>query len=573
MIFAGILVMFLPACSSSDEATSDSGVTFVVNKSALTFTDNGGTDQFSVQAGGTPTVTSSASWCTATLTSQGTHVYNYQVTTDAYTASSESDYNDRTAVITVTQGSHTSTLSVTQTPTYGIFVDDPSSKTVTVGAGEQEVTIRLRANGVYQVTADDWMSVVRTRASLEKDTVVVKVARNVSDSRSGKVSFTLGDVTESVTITQESGYGAADMSKTARELAKAMYPGWNLGNTLEAGSSANNFTNNGGLSTETSWQSTKTTQTVIDFVKAQGFKSVRIPVAWVMGHLTDPDAMTIDADWMNRVKAVVDNCISDSLYVIINDHWDGGWIEELGFSASTSSYSAVDETTIADKAERLKKLWTNIATTFRNYGDHLLFAGLNEPFQDYSLFNGRHETLTPILERYNQAFVDAVRATGGNNAQRVLVVQGPGTNISSTYSYFDLPSDTQTGKLMVEVHYYDPWDFCGGGTIKTWSDESYLQTQFLKMKTKFTDVGVPVILGEYGAQWQENTSTNTAAVKAWYKAVNKNAVNDGMVPFAWDINACTWPSFSILNRSTLQVWNTPAMSGIQEGLAAATWPY
>jgi endoglucanase len=264
------------------------------------------------------------------------------------------------------------------------------------------------------------------------------VAPNSGVARSTQVTFSLGNLSEAVTIRQAAGKG-----KSAAELAALMYPGWNLGNTLEGGDSKNNWTNVG-ISTEPSWQGTKPTKEFIDYVASQGCRSVRIPVSWVMGHITDANNCTIDAAWMSRVQEVVDYCIANGLYVIINDHWDGGWIEVSGFSESTSSYQAVSEATITDKIARLKKIWTQIAEHFSNYDQHLIFAGLNEPFQEYNLFNSRHKDLTPILERYNQAFVDAVRATGGNNASRVLVVQGPSTNISSPTATL-APTDTQSG--------------------------------------------------------------------------------------------------------------------------------
>jgi endoglucanase len=352
-----------------------------------------------------------------------------------------------------------------------------------------------------------------------------------------------------------------------------MYPGWNLGNTMEAGDVANNFTNAGGLGAETAWQSTQTTKALIDFVKAQGFKSVRIPTSWVMGHITDAENMTIDPAWLARVKEIVDYCISDGLYVFINDHWDGGWIEVEGFSKTSSSYEAVDETIIADKVNKLKKLWTNIATYFKDYNEYLMFAGLNEPFQEYSLFSTRHSELTPILERYNQAFVDAVRATGGNNAKRVLIVQGPSTNISSTVNYFNMPTDTENGKLMVEVHYYEPWDFCGSNATKDWNADASVKTSFESLKTKFVNHDIPVVIGEYGANWQENTESHNDAIRRYFKSVVENAGNCGIVPFAWDINVVSYPNMSIINRTGLSVWNTPAMTGITEGVAAAQWPY
>ncbi len=126
----------------------------------------------------------------------------------------------------------------------------------------------------------------------------------------------------------------ADMNKSAMDIAQLMYPGWNLGNTMEGGDSKNLW-KNAGVATETAWQNTKTTQAFIDAVKAAGFKSVRIPCAWVMGHITDADNCTIDPAWMKRVKEIVDYCIADGLYVIINQHWDGGWIEHNGLTANS----------------------------------------------------------------------------------------------------------------------------------------------------------------------------------------------------------------------------------------------
>lgn len=196
---------------------------------------------------------------------------------------------------------------------------------------------------------------------------------------------------------------------SAIEIAPMMYPGWNLGNTLEGGGTDNVYTNNGGLGAERAWQGTATTQEIIDFVAAQGFKSVRIPAAWVMGHITDgEEGMTIDTDWMERVKEIVDYCINANLYVILNDHWDGGWIQG-------TFKKDISELAIEKNCARMKRLWTQIAEAFRDYDDHLLFAGLNEP---------EAETLeqTEALMTYEQAFIDAVRATGGNNASRTLVV-------------------------------------------------------------------------------------------------------------------------------------------------------
>ena len=195
---------------------------------------------------------------------------------------------------------------------------------------------------------------------------------------------------------------------TAMQVAEQMAPGWNLGNTLEAGNNAYNYKNSG-IGTETSWQPTKTSQAVIDYVKSLGFRSIRIPCAWVMGHISNASNYTIDSRWMERVKEVVDYCINAGLYVILNDHWDGGWLE--------NNIASNDASLKAKNHEVLKSIWTQIAETFKDYDEHLLFAGLNEP-------NADNQAATDNLLAYEQTFIDAVRATGGNNARRILVVQG-----------------------------------------------------------------------------------------------------------------------------------------------------
>ncbi|MBQ3857265.1 MAG: cellulase family glycosylhydrolase [Prevotella sp.] len=566
-----VFTMISLVSCSKEETISGGGIStsFQVSKSALQFSKTGGETYLYVESPTQPVVLSDQSWLVVSQDlSNSARVYKYKVA-----AATNTDTNDRTASISVSSGSEQVTVPVNQVSTEGLIIETASFE---VSADGGSITVKLKANGEYDVTTPSWIAQAdnSTRANMQDYEEVFTIEANISPlARTAQISFTRGDIVESVTVNQAAGQVEANMNRTAKELAKAMYPGWNLGNTMEAGDMANNFTNAGGLGAETAWQSTQTTKALIDFVKAQGFKSVRIPTSWVMGHITDAENMTIDPAWLARVKEIVDYCISDGLYVFINDHWDGGWIEEEGFSKTSSSYEAVDETIIADKVNKLKKLWTNIATYFKDYNEYLMFAGLNEPFQEYSLFGTRHSELTPILERYNQAFVDAVRATGGNNAKRVLIVQGPSTNISSTVNYFNMPTDTENGKLMVEVHYYEPWDFCGSNATKDWNADASVKTSFESLKTKFVNHDIPVVIGEYGANWQENTESHNDAIRRYFKSVVENAGNCGIVPFVWDINVVSYPNMSIINRTGLSVWNTPAMTGITEGVAAAQWPY
>lgn len=469
----------------------------------------------------------------------------------------------------------------------------PQSLSFDSEGGEQVI----RAQAPSQATASssaDWCQVtVGTQYGDVKITpVTVTVAANPTTyERTAVITITAGSQTETVSVTQAEGSAtipSGSITKGAQDIAALMYPGWNLGNTLEATGS--------GLGAETSWQPTRTTQQIIDAVKAAGFRSVRIPCSWDI-HSTNG---TIDAEWLARVRQVVDYCINDGLYVVLNDHWDNGWIEVLGFSKSSSSYQPVDESDITAKISRLKELWTQIATAFSDYDEHLLFAGLNEPFQEYTLFSTRHAELTPILVRYNQAFVEAVRATGGNNAQRTLVVQGPSTSINSSVQYMPatlLPE--AAGRLMVEVHYYDPGQFCGTYDASgdkayyywgadnhgpdhnpTYGEETYLNSQFAKLKTAYTSKGYPVIIGEYAALQRTIASSDQtkhdASVKHYYKYLNAQAIRNGIVPFAWDTNDTSGlgkesGSTTIIDRAKVSVIGSNAMKGIQEAVAETTW--
>lgn len=461
--------------------------------------------------------------------------------------------------------------------------------TFTVDGG----TASFSVNGgtAFVRSESEWLTVERVSGDNHASTFAVTCEKNDGEDRSGTILANLDGAFSRITVTQAGKIVKPDVEysfRTAKELARDMYPGWNLGNTLEASGN--------GLSAETAWQGTKTTQAIIDYVKSLGFRSVRIPCSWDI-HATDG---RIDAEWMNRVREVVDYCINAGLYVVLNDHWDGGWIEVEGFSKSSDKYVAVDEETITAKATQLKNYWTQIATAFKNYDEHLLFAGLNEPFQSYTLFNSRHKELTPILNRYNQAFVDAVRATGGNHTRRTLVVQGPATNTSSAVDPaigFVMPEDAEEGYMMAEVHYYEPWNFCGqedGSATWFWGsgnhvsdsnhnatmgEEQWMKTQMESLKSAFVDRGYPVIIGEYGALWRSltaNQSEHDASIKAFFRDVNRMAVNNGIVAFAWDINSLNQGGetgvMTILNRSSLSVFCAPAMEGITEGIKAGSWP-
>lgn len=336
---------------------------------------------------------------------------------------------------------------------------------------------------------------------------------------------------------------------TALEATRLMGNGINLGNTLEACDNNVGIKTNTPLSYETHWGQPKTTQAMIDGMKAAGFDTIRIPVAWMTNatHLYEGD-YTIDADYMNRVEEVVRYARKAGMYVIINDHWDGGWYGMFGSESAETRALAM---------EAYKGMWQQIAERFRDYSDYLIFESANEElgtrFDENSPLYCSDSVVTYLNddERYaltneiNQTFVDVVRATGGNNATRFLLIAGYGTNIDQTCDdRFQMPKDTAVSKLMVSVHYYDPWSYCGASSAASatkWgkvSDYEYMDQQLAKM-TKFTEAGYGVVIGEYGAlPCSDGLKDNTLAYHtAFLDACTK-----------YDLTNCLWDCSGLYKR-------------------------
>ena len=336
---------------------------------------------------------------------------------------------------------------------------------------------------------------------------------------------------------------------TALEATRLMGNGINLGNTLEACDNNVGIKTNTPLSYETHWGQPKTTQAMIDGMKAAGFDTIRIPVAWMTNatHLYEGD-YTIDADYMDRVEEVVRYARKAGMYVIVNDHWDGGWYGMFGSESAETRALAM---------EAYKGMWQQIAERFRDYSDYLILESANEElgtrFDENSPLYCSDSVVTYLNddERYaltneiNQTFVDVVRATGGNNATRFLLIAGYGTNIDQTCDdRFQMPKDTADSKLMVSVHYYDPWSYCGASSAVSatkWgkvSDYEYMDQQLAKM-TKFTEAGYGVVIGEYGAlPCSDGLKDNTLAYHtAFLDACTK-----------YDLTNCLWDCSGLYKR-------------------------
>ena len=319
---------------------------------------------------------------------------------------------------------------------------------------------------------------------------------------------------------------------TAQEIAGKMNLGWNLGNMLEAvWIPRDNFA--------------ATTQATIDSVKAAGFNTVRLPVAWM--YHSDAATYEIDTVWLAHVKKTVDYCINNSMYVVMNTHWDNGWLDEHINANDSASVNA-----------RQGAHWTQIANYFKDYDEHLLFASANEP-------PAKDANQMAILISYHQTFINAVRATGGNNSSRTLIVQGPSTDIDLTNKLMNtMPTDEIENRLIVEVHYYTPWQFCilekdgtntwdqvyyywgqGNHSITeegrnaTWGEESDMDMFLDLMKAKFVDNGIPVIIGEYGAFRKQvlapsDQELHNASIAYFYRYFVKSATDKELITYCWD---------------------------------------
>ncbi|ADL52801.1 cellulase family glycosylhydrolase [Clostridium cellulovorans] len=315
---------------------------------------------------------------------------------------------------------------------------------------------------------------------------------------------------------------------TTTQLVADMGLGWNLGNTLESCGSW--ITGNSVSSYETAWGAPITTKAMIDGVHNAGFNSIRIPVAW--SNLMAAD-YTISPALLSRVEEVANYALDNNMYVIINLHWDSGWL--AGFS-----------TNYDECMKKYKSIWTQLSERFANYGDHLIFESLNEEacFNDiWNRWGGTtgKDKAYGIANNINQAFVDLIRSSKGNNPKRHLLIAGYATDIPLTCDpLYKMPTDP-ANRCAVSVHYYTPSTFTileqdadWGKARTTWGtaeDVAELQNYMNMMKVNFIDKGVPVIVGEYGTN---NKNKTTDMVRLYLTSVAKEAYKLGMCPMLWD---------------------------------------
>ena len=337
-----------------------------------------------------------------------------------------------------------------------------------------------------------------------------------------------------------------------------MTVGWNLGNTFDA-------TGGSGLGSETSWGQPKTTKAMIDGLATSGIKTIRIPVSWAR-HM-DKKTYTIDKDWMMRVKEVVDWAIGNGMYVIINSHHDNGASAKQlaacgGYYPNSTNY---------EESERyLVNVWTQIGKAFNNgYDEHLIFETMNEPRLAYTTHEwwfdanaAECKDAAQSLNKLNQAALNAIRATGGNNIKRFVMIPALQASPDSAFaSAFKMPEDDAPGKLILSVHMYTPYDFAmesPGSTSYTAQHNSTLKYYFSKLNSMFVVKGYPVVVGEYGATNKNNLEDRVE----WFTDFLQISRQYGISTCLWDNG--NWQVFNndynehygYYNRSN-QTWYFP----------------
>lgn len=511
--------------------------------------------------------------------------------------------------------------------TYGAFGVDNTTITLLDNAVSDSLVSLTSPSDWKAESSDSWLTLFggSTGYGVAGNNITVRfsAAENTSTSeRTGSIIFTsLSNSGETVTVKvvqpghQINVYSDANssapsgMQSNASKLMKEIYAGWCLGNTLESSGDD-----------ETSWGNPMTTQAMIDGLKAQGFNAIRIPVRWY--NHADGD-MNIDAAWMARVKEVVDYAYNQDMYVILNSHGDS-WYDRvvLGTLGDTGDDGVTTNQDLIMK--KFSNMWTQIANAFKDYDEHLLFAGTNEVVY---ISQGREmwtmptdETQRSTANAYvltlSQTFIDAVRATGGNNAWRTLIVQPFAASPNYAISDFVKPVDTVENRLMLEFHFYQPWSFCqqsgddSKGENKYYWGKDYVDLDYActkaddtkseyptmteegitrlfdQLKYQFVDQGLPVIMGEYGAvQHVKNSANQSLGVnytkseqsRAYYlQYVVKEAKNHGFAPFFWDNNVVDTAdeNFGLLDRNNgMQPYSQVAVDGIMAGAEEGSYPY
>lgn len=417
-----------------------------------------------------------------------------------------------------------------------------STVSMLAGCAQSAVTSGENASGGTSATSQSQN--VSSYADIKAESSVTSTASTTAAEPTSKSTESSTDTTKA-NENKPSQTAGKMRNITSQQLVEDMTFGWNLGNTLDVcqadrdgDGKINEHVEAGEKVDETLWGNPKATKELFTSLKKNGVNAVRIPVTW-RDHMDSNG--NIDREWMDRVQQVVDYAYSQGMYVIINVHHDGGGDPKFG--AWIIEESQKDYNTFLKK---YKNIWKQIAERFKNYSDYLIFESMNEVGFD-TLYNKNKADAYNLINKINQDFVDIIRATGGNNAKRHLLIAGYYTDIERTCdSLYKMPDD-KAGRCILSVHYYTPWDFCTCDIKHTWGTNSevrQMETLIGKMKKNFVDKGIPVIIGEYAA-----SGSDLSSCIFFIEKLNKLCSDYGIATFIWD-------SGRQVNRKTYK-WRTP----------------
>ena len=326
-------------------------------------------------------------------------------------------------------------------------------------------------------------------------------------------------------------------NRTASQLTSMMGKAWNLGNALDS-------TKNGTVG-ETLWNNPTVNKSLFELVKDSGFDTVRIPVSFMDKIGSAESGYAIDTAWMNRIKTVVDYALDSGLYVIMDMHHDGSK-DVTGKWIDISLPEGTQRTAMLNK---FSAVWTQIAETFADYDQYLVFESMNEVMIGES-YGYTSSLAYENINALNQTFVNAVRSVDGNS-DRCLLIPGYNTNIDLTISgLFKKPTDTTANRLMLSVHYYDPYDFTlneqGTSTWGSSEEIAYLKSQMQKISAFANGLNMPVIIGEYGAVNKENDFNRII----YLSALNRTAETYNIVTAYWDNGYTGQYGFALFDRNS-----------------------
>lgn len=385
--------------------------------------------------------------------------------------------------------------------------------------------------------------------------------KTASAAETAGVIDTTAVTTKEVVVPEGKDAPAAFTELSSDEIIKEMGIGWNLGNTMDAWTGDEFFVG------ETLWQNTVTSKAVIKKIHDLGFNTIRIPVTYGKTILDD---YSVKEMWMSRIQEVVDYAVSEDMYVVLNIHHDGchneapkphGWLDVEG---SDEKFEKV--------REKYDGLWKTIANRFKNYDEHLLFAAMNEVYDDvhnlgWASFEKEElkeyfETEFSRINTLNQDFVDIVRASGSNNAKRWIVVQPHNTQIAALMQdkfEFKIPTDiTKENRIMIEVHDYDVFD---PKTSFNETRENSYANQFKFLQDNYVKKGIPVVIGEWGFE----TGGPSRAFR--FEGVANLLKKYSLVGIVWDnhyLNPKGKDQFGVFNRAKLEPSDT-CIAGIMRG--------